>query len=219
MFCRRLFFLACRGVYGERLALKGRVSVTEKSGIDRRLIRIASDPVRLQALTLLNERSAGASEVAAELEVSLSTAGRHLDAMRDAGLIEVVGEVLNRGTVEPRYRALVRVLWDDEEWEALGREEQQRLMAWILGMIESDANEAIEQGTFIARSDAHASRTVSLVDEQGWSELTRIKQEALEGIFAVQAACAERLAETSEEGIPVMSALVCFELPRGKRAS
>jgi DNA-binding transcriptional ArsR family regulator len=186
--------------------------------IDRRLIRIASDPVRLEVLTLLNERSAGASEVASELEIDLSTAGRHLDAMHDAGLVEVVGEVLNRGAVEPRYRALVRVLWDDEEWEALGQEERQRLTGWIIGMIESDAHAAIEHGTFTARKDAHASRTVSLVDEQGWSELTRIKQEALEDVFAVQAASAERLAETGEEGIPVLSALLCFELPRGKRA-
>lgn len=186
--------------------------------IDRRLIRLASDPVRLSLLTLLNERSAGVGEVAAELEIDLAAAGRHLDAMHDAGLIEIVGEVLNRGAVEPRYRALVRVLWDDEEWAALGREEQQRLAVWIMGMIESDANAAIEQGTFISRKDAHASRTVSHVDEQGWSELTRIKQEALDGIFEVQAASAERLAETGEEGLPVMSALLCFELPRGKRA-
>jgi len=192
--------------------------VAEKSGIDRRLIRIASDPVRLQALTFLNERSAGVSEVAAELDVGLSAAGRHLDALRDDGLIEVVGEVLTKGAVEPRYRALVRVLWDDEEWEALGREEQQRLAGWILDMIEADVRKALEQGTFVSRSDAHASRTVSLVDEQGWGELTRIKQQALDGIFEVQAASAERLAEANEEGIPVLSALLCFELPQGGRA-
>jgi DNA-binding transcriptional ArsR family regulator len=181
--------------------------------VDRRLIRLASDPIRLGVLAFLNERSAGASEVASELEMDLSTAGRHLGAMHDAGLIEVVGEVLNRGTVEPRYRALVRALWDDEEWAALSQEERQRLTTWIMGMIESDTQEAIEQGTFHSRSDAHTSRTVSLVDEQGWSELTRIKQQALDGIFEVQAASAERLAETDEEGIPVMSALLCFELP------
>jgi DNA-binding transcriptional ArsR family regulator len=187
--------------------------------VDRRLIRLASDPVRLSVLTLLNERSAGVGEVATELEMDPGTAGRHLDAMHDAGLVEVVGEVLNRGAVEPRYRALVRVLWDDDEWEELSREEQQRLTAWIMGMIESDANAAIEQGTFSSRKDTHASRTVSQVDEQGWSELTRIKQEALEGIFAVQAASGERLAETGEEGIRAMSALLCFELPpRGKEA-
>jgi len=181
--------------------------------IDRRLIRVASDPVRLKMLSFLNDRSAGASELAVKLDIDPSAAGRHLDAMHDAGLIEVVGEALNRGAVEPRYRALVRALWDEKEWEALSREEQERLAAWIIGMIESDALAAIEQHTLSARKDSHVSRTVSLVDERGWRELTRIKQEALEGVFAVQAASAERLAEAGEEGIPVLSAMLCFELP------
>src|SRR4051794_35667629 len=160
MFCRRLFFYAMpRRLWLIHRCSRQGVSVTEKSGIDRRLIRIASDPVRLQALTLLNERSAGASEVAAELEVSLSTAGRHLDAMHDAGLIEVVGEVLTKGAVEPRYRALIRTLWDEEEWALFNEEEQKRLTGWILDMVSADAREAIDKGTFSRRSDAHASRT------------------------------------------------------------
>lgn len=181
--------------------------------IDRRMIHLASDPARLQVLVFLNERPAGVSEVAAGCGLEVSAASRHLDALHDAGLIEVVGEVLNRGAVEQRYRPLVRAGLDDEEWEFLDQEEQQRMMAWVIGLIEADARVALEQGTFTARSDAHVSRTVSLVDEQGWSELTRIKHEALDRVFAVQVASAERLAETSEEGVPVLSALLCFELP------
>lgn len=195
--------------------------MAEKSGIDRRLIRIASDPVRLQALTFLNERSAGASEVAAELEVSLSTAGRHLDAMRDAGLIEVVGEVLSKGVVEPRYRALVRTLWSDEEWAAFNEEEQKRLTGWILDMIEADSREALAQGTFTARAGAHASRTTPVVDEQGWQELCRIFSDALNAVFAVEAASAERLAESGERGFRALTALLCCEMPpfEGETAS
>jgi DNA-binding transcriptional ArsR family regulator len=188
--------------------------VAEKSGIDRRLIRIASDPVRLQALTLLNERSAGASEVAAELEVSLSTAGRHLDAMREAGLIEVVGEVLTRGAVEPRYRALVRTLWDEEAWAVFNEEEQKRLTGWVIDMVCADAREAVEQGTYTRRADAHASRTTTVVDEQGWQELCRIFDDALHAIFAVEAASAERLAEKGESGLRALTALLCCEMPR-----
>jgi DNA-binding transcriptional ArsR family regulator len=181
--------------------------------IDRRLIRLASDPVRLQALTLLNERSAGASEVAEALDVSRSIAGRHLDAMHDAGLIEVVGEVLNRGTVEPRYRALVRTLWDEDEWAEFSREEQKRLTGWIIDMIDSDARDAVEQGTFTGRQDSHASRTVGMVDEQGWEELARIHGDALQAVFAVEAASAERLAEKGDRGFPALSAMLCCELP------
>lgn len=185
--------------------------------VDRRLIKLASEPVRRTVLAHLNERAAGASEVAAELDIDLTAAARHLDALHDAGLVEVVGEVLNRGAVEPRYRALVRALWDEEDWTALSQEEQQRLAAWILNMIESDARAAIEQGTYTKRQDSHASRTALRVDEQGWSELTRIKQEALESVLAVQATSAERLSEANDEGIPVLSALLCCELPPDRK--
>jgi len=187
--------------------------VAEKSGIDRRLIRIASDPVRLQALTFLNERSAGASEVATELEVSLGTAGRHLDAMHDAGLIEVVGEVLTKGAVEPRYRALIRTLWDEEEWALFNEEEQKRLTGWIVDMVCADAREAVEKGTYNRRQDAHASRTTPVVDEQGWQELCRILDDALQAIFAVEAASAERLAESGESGFRALTAMLGCEMP------
>jgi DNA-binding transcriptional ArsR family regulator len=184
--------------------------------IDRRLIRLAADPVRRLVLVFLDRRPAGVGEVAAELDIDLSTAARQLEAMREDGLVEVVGEALSGGVVEHRYRALVRALWDDEDWTELSEEEQRRLALWILSLIESDFGTAVERGKFTAREDSHVTRTISLVDEQGWRELARIKQEALEGIFAVQAASAERLAEVGEEGIPVMSAMLCVELPLGE---
>lgn len=182
--------------------------------IDRRLIGIASDPDRLNALTLLNERSAGVGEVADELEMERTAAGRLLDQMHDGGLIEVVGETLNRGAVEPRYRAVVRVYWDDEDWAALDMEERKRMTAWIIEMINSDVREAVEGGTFVARQDSHASRTVRPVDEQGWDELRRIHADALDAVLAVEAASAERLAESGEAGFPTLSAMLCCELPR-----
>lgn len=181
--------------------------------IDRRLTGLASDPDRLKALTLLNERSAGVSEVAGELEMKPAVAGRLLDQMHDIGLIEVVGEALNRGAVEPRYRAVVHVLWDEEDWAALDLEEQKRMTTWIVEMINSDTREAIEAGTFVGRQDSHASRSIPLVDEKGWEELRRIHTDALDAVLAVEAASAERLAEKGEAGFPALSAMFCCELP------
>ena len=181
--------------------------------IDRRLTRLASEPTRWRALSLLNERAAGVSEVAAELEIDVAEAGRHLDAMHDEGLVEVVGEVLNRGAVEPRYRALVRSLFGDEEWAMIGLDERKRLTGWILDMIEADTREALAAGTFTARPEAHLSRTIPILDEQGWEELRHIFDDALQSILAVEAAAAERLAENGEEGFPALAALLCSELP------
>ncbi len=181
--------------------------------IDRRLIAIASDPHRRDALTLLNERSAGASEVAEKLEIEPAAAARILDQMRDADLIEVVGEALSRGAVEQRYRALVPMLWDEDDWAALGLEEQKRMTDWIIEMVNSDVREAVDSGSFVRRLDSHASRTVALVDEEGWKELRDIHAEALNAVLAVQAVSAERLAERGEAGFPVLSAVLCCELP------
>jgi predicted ArsR family transcriptional regulator len=195
--------------------------VTEKagkgSGIDQRLSRLARDTARLSALTLLNEQAASVAEVAGYLGVSRSTAQRHLEQMLDAGLIEVA-EVAGQGEgSKPRFRALKRVLWDDEEWAALGKEERQRLFAWIVQMINSDVGEAIASGTYNSRTDAHASRMAPQLDEQGWQELTKLHREALEESFTIQAAAAERLAESQQEGFPVLSAMICCELPPGSK--
>lgn len=181
--------------------------------IDRRMIEIASDPDRLNALGLLNERPAGVGEVADVLGIEPGEAGRLLDQMHDAGLIEVVGEALNRGAVEPRYRAIVRALWKGEDWAAIGSDEQKRMTVWIMDMINSDVRDALERGTINVRQDAHMSRTVPMVDERGWEELRRIFDDALEAIFAIEASSAERLAEKDETGFPVLAALICNELP------
>jgi hypothetical protein len=158
--------------------------------------------------------------VAAELGIDVVDAGLHLDALRNEGLVEVVGEVLNRGAVEPRYRALVRSLFGDEEWAMMDLDEQKRLTGWILDMIDADAREALVAGAFTARPDSHLSRTIPTLDEQGWDEVHRIFSDALQSVFAVEAAAAERLAEKGEDGFRVLTALLFCELaPRSEQPS
>jgi len=182
-------------------------------GIDRRLVDLAADSVRRDALVVLNERTAEASELAGKLGVDVMAMKGHLEKMCAQGLIEVVEDPPGQGPAKPRYRALVRALWSNEEWASLSHEERRQLTAWIVQMIVTDADDAMEAGTFNGRDDSHASRSVSVVDERGWRELTRIQAEALEASFAVQAESAERLAESGDDGIPVLSAMLCFELP------
>ena len=105
-------------------------------------------------------------------------------------------------------------VWSDAEWAELSHHERRRLSAWILHLIGSDAADALEAGNFDARTETHASRTLSVVDERGWHELARIQEEALEAVLAVKAASAERLAESGEVGMLALSAMLCFELPR-----
>jgi DNA-binding transcriptional ArsR family regulator len=113
-------------------------------GIDRRLVDLASDSVPRDALVVLNERTAEATELAGKLGVDVGTMRGHLEKMREQGLIEVIGDAANADAAEPRYRALVRALWSNEEWASLSLEERRHLSAWIVKMIAANADEALE---------------------------------------------------------------------------
>jgi len=164
---------------------------------------------------MFNDRSATVDDVAEALELRADVAAGHIDELLKEGLIELAGEPPQGGAVKARYRAVVRTLWSDEEWAMLSAAERKRLTAWTVDWIYGELRDAIEAGTFDARADSHFSRNVALVDEQGWRELTRIQEEALEASFAVQAASAERLAERGKTGVMVLSAMFCCELPDG----
>ncbi len=110
-------------------------------------------------------------------------------------------------------QARIRRIVDDQEWSELSAEERTRFATWFAQLVNADLSEALAAGSFIRRLDVHFSRTISMVDEQGWRELSRIQAEALEASFAVQTESTERLAESGDAAIPVMSAMVCCELP------
>jgi hypothetical protein len=115
-------------------------------------------------------------------------------------------------------RAADRAIWSDEELADLSVAERKRLLVWIVETIEADVGEALASGSFLARSDAHAIRNVLQVDERGWSELSQIHLDVLDSVLRIQAASAERLAETGEIGVPALAALFCCELPQGRVA-
>lgn len=188
--------------------------------IDSRLIRLAGDPVQLRMLKMLNERpSVIASEMARELEVDPKVVTRHLGDFREAALVEVVEEPPGGVEAEPRYRVLAHAPWSDEEWAQFGEEERKRLTRWVIEMIDFDAKEAIDAGTFTGRRNSHAGRAIPIVDEQGWEELCRIFADTLDAVLTVEATSAERLAERGEPGFPVLSALLCCELPARRSVS
>lgn len=179
--------------------------------IDRRLIELAGDPPLARALAFVDEHPGdGAAQMAPALGMNVETAKGVLARLLDRKMIELVA---GSSPEDPRYRALTRVLWSDQELAELSVEDRQRLNAWIVKMIGADVERAMAAGTLARHLETHISRTVPRVDEQGWRELTRIQDEALDAIFAVQEAAAERLVERSEEGISVLSAMLCCRLP------
>ena len=71
-------------------------------------VRLLSDPLKLRLLQSFAESARTTKQVAAELGESVTKLYRHVDALFDSGLIEVVEEKRKRGTIERTFRAVAR---------------------------------------------------------------------------------------------------------------
>ena len=71
-------------------------------------IRLLADPLKLELLQAFAEREKTTKQVAAELGESVTKLYRHVDALCDAGLLEITHETRKRGTVERTFRAVAR---------------------------------------------------------------------------------------------------------------
>lgn len=71
-------------------------------------LRLLSDPLKLKLLQAFTEGEKTPRQVAEALGESLTKLYRHVDALQDAGLIEVIQETPKRGTVERSFRAVAQ---------------------------------------------------------------------------------------------------------------
>lgn len=192
-------------------------ATAEREVVDRRLIKALSHPLRERILTILNERVASPNELAKELDEGLSQVSYHVKVLKDFECIELVRTEPRRGAVEHFYRGIKRVYFHNQDWEQLPPSLQDSITTNVLKTLFDQAAEALEAGTFDRREDRHLSRTPVIVDEEGWQDLYLLLNEMLERILDIQAESAGRLAESGEEGIPVVTALMGFEAPSAEQ--
>lgn len=75
---------------------------------DLEQVRLLGDPLKLRILQAFAEDPKSTKQVAAELGERVTRLYRHVDALQDAGLLEVVDEKQKRGTIERTFRAIAR---------------------------------------------------------------------------------------------------------------
>ena len=71
-------------------------------------LKLLSDPLKLSLLQAFAEGPRTTRQVAGDLGENITKLYRHVDALHDAGLLEVVSEQQKRGTVERTFRAVAR---------------------------------------------------------------------------------------------------------------
>lgn len=124
---------------------------------DMEQVRLLTDPARLELVRAFAERPRTTKQVADLLEVPPTRLYRHVDALLEAGLLELIAERPKRGTVERYLRAVARRFEVDPALFAQTDGESADFGAILRG-VEQDVSRALADAT--ASSDpplvAHA---------------------------------------------------------------
>lgn len=183
-------------------------------GVDHRLAKAFAHPLRVEILTILDQRVASPNEISKELNEGLSLVSYHVKVLKEFECIELVDTKPRRGATEHFYRAIRRPYLNLQEWNQVPGSAKEAISASVVEMILGDLAPAFESGTFDARPDRHLSRTPVVLDEEGWRDLHELLDETLDRVLDLQAQSADRLTGSDEDGIFAKVALIGFESPQ-----
>ena len=161
------------------------------------MIRALGHPVRVRALTILNERVASPSEIAEELKQTVGHVSYHVKVLKECECVELVDTAPRRGAMEHYYRATDRPFLDASNVDVagVGSARIERRLAADRCRRRIDG---VDRRTFDKRSDRHLSWTPMIVDEQGWNEIKDGLEDMLEKVLEIQSSSAARLARTTK---------------------
>lgn len=193
-------------------------SALQPKTVDELVVFVVQHPIRVDALQILNEREASATQIARQIGQDLKKVGNHIKALAEYGCIEHVRTVKKRGAEEHFYRASLKPCIDDEEWGQLSPQARHQISALVFQAIVAEVLASLRAGKFDTRIDRHLSWQPMKLDEQGWKELMQELRESLERIEAIAARADERLCDRGENGFPAIAAAMGFERGMATRA-
>jgi len=166
---------------------------------DPRLIKALAHPLRVRILSILETRDmASPNEMAEELSVSLGVMSYHVRRLHALGFLELVRRTPRRGAIEHHYRAKARPHVTDQGWAETPSIVKRAMVGASLQQITGYINAAASQGGF-DRGDAHLSRTVLMLDEQGWKQLAGEMARWMARIEELESESLERIKTAGDE--------------------
>ncbi|HEU5063508.1 MAG TPA: winged helix-turn-helix domain-containing protein [Solirubrobacterales bacterium] len=177
------------------------------------LASVISNETTVKVLVYLVDRAGSPTEIGEALGIPTPNASHHAKKLTRLGLVELLEKQEIRGAIKHIYRAVVRPIFETEEWGRLSLSERQRYSAWIIRMILADAAQSLNAEVFDEYPTRHLSRVPLLVDDKGLDEVAEVQKRALEEIFEIEATSAKRRLQSGEDGMHMLAAMMCFPLP------
>jgi hypothetical protein len=176
-------------------------------------------PLRVRILEVANERDISPVQflregLAPSGAFGLSHISHHFSELEKGGCLEVVQLIPRRGSVEHVYRGLARALFSQDEWKNKFTEaDRRRVSKTVLQGLMARADSAITADTFDRRVDRHLTWIAMPLDEQGWTDLIEVQEEALRRAEEIRIEAGERLAASGDERFPATFGALAFESP------
>jgi hypothetical protein len=180
--------------------------------IDQRLVRSLAHPLRIQILELLTDHVASPNLIANELESGLSDVAYHTRALDRYGALELVDTAQRRGATEHFYKATPGAFVGGPPWRKVPRSIRGGISAATLRTFLDKAIAALEAGTLDGRDDTVFRWMPLHLDEEGWSEVVAIMEEATKLMLAAHVRSQDRLRESGGEGVvSTVAGMAAFE--------
>ena len=177
---------------------------------DPRLVKAMAHPLRVQILSVLEQRVASPRELSDELDAPLGNVSYHVRTLSGLGLIKLVKKTPRRGAIEHYYEARGRAVVTDKAWAEVPDIVKRALLGATLASVSEEVNSAAAQGGF-EREDIHLTTSRVNVDEQGWKELSKLLGDTWKSIEKIQRDAGKRLRDDDEGAINAGLVAMLFE--------
>ena len=178
---------------------------------DARLIKAYAHPLRLQILSLLDNRIASPKQIATELDTPLPNTAYHVRQLAALGLVELVRRTARGGAIEHHYTAKVRPTVPDDVWASLPEIVKRAYSGGLLQQAVTQMVAAAKEDGFLA-AGSHFTRTPGRVDSKGWEAISRELLKTMGRIERIVEESEARLASKSDgEGITTNVVMAFFE--------
>jgi DNA-binding transcriptional ArsR family regulator len=180
---------------------------------DPRLVKALAHPLRVRILALLENRVATPKQIAAELGLRLENVSYHVRILRDYGFIKLERKKQVRGAVEHHYRATARPRITAQAWSGLPAVVKEAMTGAGVSQLIEILSAAAEEGGF-SHPESYFTRRPAVVDEQGFSEISKAITELLERVTAIEAEASKRIRRGDRQELPVIVAALLFDAPK-----
>src|SRR4051794_16084148 len=158
---------------------------------DPRLVKALAHPLRVQILTVLEERTASPSDLAEELGAPLGNVSYHVRTLTELGLLKLVRRRTRRGAVEHYYRARERATVSDQAWSQVPTVVRRSMVGVALEQAIDAAAAAAGAGGFESE-DTSVTRHSMALDDEGVRELGEALARLHDDVAAIEKRSAER---------------------------